>query len=179
MANSRLENILKEANKHLKCPVIPTEPVELIWCQNHDKEYNMFCTQCNQLVCKECSKSEHRGHPKLVTDEIYESHRQEVQRKYEHLLNMLVDVGRDSKRLHDAKRKCLSEVTIKKGIVRKHGSSLNQKVEAAVDSIHNEIDHETQEVFWKFGEMENLKTQEFSRLERTAKYLNDVLQSGG
>ena len=47
-------------------------------CSEHKKPKNVYCEQCDELICFKCSHGSHRDHPSDLAEDLFDKHRQQI-----------------------------------------------------------------------------------------------------
>ena len=110
-------NILLEL--HQTAPKVGQEK-----CVSHDRLLEMYCTNCNQLVCTKCFHSDHCRHEGDYITDLLAKHQQEVK---SHLVSV--------KEQEHAIRDVLDNITAEERVITQHGESIKNEIDTFIAEI--------------------------------------------
>ena len=90
----------------------------VLYCADHQKrELELYCESCEQLICFQCTITEHRGHNYSLVKDIFEKHKQEIDTSLAPAKEQLSAVRKASKCIKALKNEVLNrEATLKSKI---------------------------------------------------------------
>ena len=133
-------------------------------CNNHNKKYECYCSDCKKHLCKECLKSkEHIRHNKLNLIEFQQNENglKEIQNIIKYYENQIENLEREkliktkelNNKLKEAKEKLKNELN---NITKEKNENINNKYKKEIDNLDNGYIKEIQKLDFN-KKIENMK----------------------
>ena len=114
-----IEQLRRNAKENL--PIVQAEPMK---CKEHQEQLKIFCFQCNQLICRDCTILEHKDHHFQFVSKCVSHIKQDLQEKLNPLQNA-------QSRVQDARKHF--EQTVNK--ITAQGTHLEKVITCSFDEI--------------------------------------------
>ena len=103
---------------------------DILYCpQQHNRELELYCETCEELICLQCTIQQHNGHQYNLIGEVFEKHKQEI----------MSSLNPAEQQLTHA-RKALEMMGVRCREITNHQTALQTQIHKSSQQLHEIID---------------------------------------
>ena len=143
-----------------------------LYCADHqERELELYCESCEQLICLQCTTTEHNGHNYNLVKDVFQKHKLERESSLAPAKEQLVAISKASERVDSRKRQVLDQQATLEANIHQDSRQLIDAISARTQELVSKLQHITEEKLrcldTQMEQLEVMKTQLSSYLEET------------
>ena len=142
---------------------------DILYCpQHHNRELELYCETCDELICLQCTIQQHNGHKYNLIGEVFEKHKQEIMSSLNPAEQQLT-LARKALEMMDVRcREITNQQTALQAQIHKSSQQLHEIIDLREKKLTNHLNFITQE---KLSEL----TSQREQIETTLAQLDSCL----
>ena len=158
--------LLEILDKHEKVKI------DILYCQQHqNRELELFCETCDDLICFQCTIQQHNGHKYNLIGEVFEKHKKEIMSS----LNPAEQQQTLARKALEKLDVCCREITDQQAAlqaqIHKSSQQLHEIIDLREKELKNKLNYITQE---KLSELASQREQIETTLAQLGSCLDKV-----
>ena len=135
-----------------------------LYCADHqERELELYCESCEQLICFQCTITEHRGHNFNLVKDIFEKHKQEIKTSLAPAKDQLLAVRKASQQVKALKKEVLHQLATLKAKMYQDKQRLIDIITARtndhVDKLQHITDEKVRDLDSQVEQLDTIETQ--------------------
>ena len=118
----------------------------VLYCADHqERELELYCESCEQLICFQCTITEHRSHSYSLVKDIFGKHREEIKTSLAPAKERLSAVRKASKSIKELKNEVLNRQATLESKIYEDNKKLVEAITARTHGHVSKLQHVTEE----------------------------------
>ena len=118
----------------------------VLYCSDHqERELELYCESCEQLICFQCTITQHNGHKYNLVKDIFETHKQEIKTSLAPAKEQLSAVRKASQQVKALRRRVLDQQATLKAKMYQDKQQLIDIITAQTNKNVDKLRHITEE----------------------------------
>ena len=152
-----------------------------LYCADHqERELELYCESCQQLICFQCTITEHNGHNYNLVKDVFQKHKLEIVASLAPAKEQLAAISKVLKRVNSRKRQVLDQQATLDANIHKDSRKLIDAITARTQELVSKLKHITGNKLrcldTQMEQLEVMKTQLSSYLDMVEETLATGVQ---
>ena len=152
-----------------------------LYCADHqERELELYCESCEQLICFQCTITQHHGHNYSLVKDVFQKHKLEIVASLAPAKEQLAAISKASERVNSRKRQVLDQQTTLEANIHQDSRQLIDAISARTQELVRKLQHITEEKLRcldsQMEQLEVMKTQLSSYLDMVEETLATGVQ---
>ena len=152
-----------------------------LYCADHqEREQELYCESCEQLICLQCTITEHNGHNYNLVKDVFQKHELEIVASLAPAKEQLATISKASEQVNSRKRKVLDQQFILEAYIQQDSRQLIDTISARTQELVNKLQQITEEKLrcldTRMEQLEVMKSQLSSYLDMVEETLATGVQ---
>ena len=152
-----------------------------LYCADHqERELELYCESCEQLICVQCTITEHNGHNYNLVKDVFQKHKLEIVASLAPAKEQLGTISKASERVNSRKRQVLDQQATLEANIHQDSRQLIDAISARTQELVSKLQHITEEKLrcldTQMEQLEVMKTQLSSSLDMVEETLATGVQ---
>ena len=152
-----------------------------LYCADHqERELELYCESCEQLICLQCTITEHHGHNYNLVKDVFQKHKLEIVASLAPAKEQLAAISKASERVNSRKRQVLDQQATLEANIHQDSRQLIDAISARTQELVSKLQHITEEKLRcldsQMEQLEVMKTQLSSYLDMVEETLATGVQ---
>ena len=158
--------LLEILDKHEKVKI------DILYCQQHqNRELELFCETCEELICVQCTIQQHHTHKYNLIDEVFEKHKKEIMSSLNHAEQQQTLARKALEKLDVRCREITDKQAALQAQIHKSSQQLHEIIYLREKELTNKLNYITQE---KLSELASQRKQIETTLAQLGSCLDKV-----
>ena len=141
-----------------------------LYCADHqDRELELYCESCEQLICLQCTITEHNGHNYNLVKDVFQKHKLEIVESLAPAKKQLTSISKASEQVNSRKRQVLDQQATLEANIHQDSQQLIDAISARTQELVSKLQRITEEKLRcldsQMEQLEVMKTQLSSYLD--------------
>ena len=152
-----------------------------LYCADHqERELELYCESCEQLICLQCTITEHNGHNINLVKDVFQKHKLEIVASLAPAKEQLATISKASEQVNSQKRQVLDQQATLEANIHQDSRKLIDAISARTQELVSKLQHITEEKLrsldTQMEQLEVMKTQLSSYLDMVEETLATGVQ---
>ena len=152
-----------------------------LYCADHqERELELYCESCEQLICLQCTITEHHGHNYNLVKDVFQKHKLEIVASLAPAKEQLASISKASERVNSRKRQVLDQQATLEANIHQDSRQLIDAISARMQELVSKLQRITEEKLRcldsQMEQLEVMKTQLSSYLDMVEETLATGVQ---
>ena len=152
-----------------------------LYCADHqERELELYCESCQQLICFQCTITEHNGHNYNLVKDVFQKHKLEIVASLAPAKEQLAAISKASEQVNSRKRQVLDQQATLEANIHQDSRQLIDAISARTRELVNKLQRITEEKLRcldsKMEQLEVMKNQLSSYLDMVEETLATGVQ---
>ena len=152
-----------------------------LYCADHqEREQELYCESCEQLICFQCTITEHNGHNYNLVKDVFQKHKLEIVASLAPAKEQLAAISKASERVNSRKRQVLDQQATLEANIHQDSRQLIDTISARTQELVSKLQRITEEKLRcldsQMEQLEVMKTQLSSYLDMVEETLATGVQ---
>ena len=117
-----------------------------LYCAEHqERELELYCESCEQLICLQCTITEHNGHNYNLVKDVFQKHKLEIVASLAPAKEQLAATSKASERVNSRKRQVLEQQATLEANIHKDSRQLIDAISARTQELASKLQRITKE----------------------------------
>ena len=158
--------LLEILDKHEKVKI------DILYCQQHqNRELELFCETCDELICLQCTIQQHNGHKYNLIGDVFENHKQEIMSSLNPAEQQKTLASKALEKLDVRRREITDQQAALQAQIHKSSQQLHEIIDLRERELTNKLNYITQE---KLSELASQREQIETTLAQLGSCLDNV-----
>ena len=115
-------------------------------CADHqERELELYCESCEQLICLKCTITQHNGHNYNLVKDVFQKHKLEIVASLAPAKEQLAAISKASEQVNSRKRLILDQQVTLEANIHLDGRQLIDAISARTQELVSKLQHITEE----------------------------------
>ena len=152
-----------------------------LYCTDHqERELELYCESCEQLICLQCTITEHNGHNYNLVKDVFQKHKLEIVALLAPAKEQLATISKASEQVNSRKRQVLDQQATLEASIHQDSQQLIDAISARTQKLISKLQRITEEKLrcldTQMEQLEVMKTQLSSYLDMVEETLATGVQ---
>ena len=116
-----------------------------LYCADHqERELELYCESCEQLICLQCTITEHHGHNYNLVKDVFQKHKLEIVASLAPAKEQLATISKASERVNSRKRQVLDQQATLEANIHQDSRQLIDAISARTQELVSKLQHITE-----------------------------------
>ena len=119
---------------------------DILYCpQHHNRELELYCETCDELICFQCTIQQHNGHKYNLIGEVFEKHKQEIMTSLNPVEQQLTLAKKSLEMMDVRSREITDQQTALQTQIHKSSQQLHEIIDLREKELTNHLNFITEE----------------------------------